>query len=106
MWFLVPRSRPLAWVIVKVQASNQYTPWLSHSSTLLFPAKSRHVWLSTVILYALIEHLNEADILFAFKKKKKGMCENHISQTSFEFPVFSGQQEMCKIMFASAAKQG
>lgn len=30
MWFLVPRSRPLEWVIVKVQASNQDSPdWVT-----------------------------------------------------------------------------
>lgn len=50
MWFLVPRSKPLEWVIVKVQASNQDSPTESQFSgfTLLFPASSKQLWLSTV----------------------------------------------------------
>lgn len=68
MRFLVPRSRPLEWVIVKVQASNQDSPdWVTVQQlhTLLFPANSQQLWLSTVILYHLFFSLQ----MFVVKKK-------------------------------------
>lgn len=51
MSFLVPRSRPLDWVIVKVQASNQDGPG----------------WVTVQRLHTAVPRLSTADIMFVLK---------------------------------------